>query len=73
MKFKEKLLSNKDKLFLNTYNSAYYTEEQENQMAEFDKEFKKLLIDELEDIYVNTGIMKKKELNMNLNKWINSV
>jgi len=73
MKFKEKLLNAKDESFVNTYNSAYYTEDQENQMVEFDKEFKKLLIYNLEDIYVKTGIMKKKELNMNLNKWINSV
>lgn len=73
MKFKEKLLSEKDNSFLNTYNSAYFTEEQEVKMTEFDKEFKKLLFDELEDIYVKTGIMKKKELNMNLNKWINSI
>ena len=73
MKFKQNLLSKKDENFLNTYNSAYYTEDQENQIDEFDKEFKKLLIDDLEDHYVKTGIMKKKELNMNLNKWINSV
>ena len=73
MKFKERLLKEKGSDFLNTYNSTIYTEEQENQIDEFDKKFKELLLNDLETIYVSTGIMKKKELNMNLNKWINSI
>ena len=73
IKLKDEILKSKDPKFVSTYNSAIYTEDQENIISEFNSQFKKELIKNLEEIYVKPGIMKKKELFMNLNKWINSI
>lgn len=72
-RLKDKILNKKNKNFLDIYNSTLYTEDQETKIDEFNIEFKKILINNLIEIYVDSGIMKKKELHMNLNKWINYI
>lgn len=73
LKFKEKLLEKQDEDFLNTYNTSMYTDDQETIIEDFNIKFKNRLITELDKIYVETNILKKKELDMNINKWINSI
>ncbi|VVU94934.1 hypothetical protein CPAV1605_659 [seawater metagenome] len=73
LNYRNQLLEKKDQKFSDTYKSSIHTEEQIEQIDNFNEYFKKELMNKLDLIYVQPGILKKKELSMILNKWINII
>ena len=73
LNFRNNILKIENKDFNNTYHSSIHTEEQLEKISDFNTLFKKKLIEKLDELYVQSGIIKQKELVMILNKWINVI
>ncbi len=73
LNYRNKLLNQKSKKFTDTYKSSIHTEEQLDEIDQFNDYFKSELKKKLDETYVQSGILKKKELLLILNKWINII
>jgi ankyrin repeat protein len=73
LNLRNKILNNEENIFRKTYNASIHTEEQIDKINNFNYKFKKILINNLKKSYIQTKILKEKELNMIINKWINII